>query len=135
MACTTGNAEEFSKIIFLEEKEMKDNVGNTHLTDTIKVSPTTSYDENAKELLSDKHLLAHILAGVVEEFEGWEIEEIIPCIDGEPMIGRVPVDSTPCISGSNTEDIVINEGKITYDIRFNVIIPFRPRSKLYFKNI
>jgi len=24
MACTTGNAEEFSKIIFLEEKEMKE---------------------------------------------------------------------------------------------------------------
>ena len=109
---------------------MKDNVGNTYLTDTIKVSPTTSYDENAKELLSDKHLLAHILAGVVEEFEGWEIEEIIPCIDGEPMIGRVLVDSTPCISGSNTEDIVINEGKITYDIRFNVIIPLEDKNTI-----
>lgn len=42
---------------------------------------------------------------------------------GEPLISKVPVDAVPCISESNTEDIVVSEGRITYDIRFNVIIP------------
>lgn len=102
---------------------MEENVTQTHLTNTIEVSPTTTYDETAKELLSDKNLLAHILAGVVEEFEGWEIQEIIPCIEGEPLISKVSVDAVPCISGSNTEDSTVKEGKITYDIRFDVIIP------------
>lgn len=102
---------------------MEENVTATHLTNAIENSPTASYDESAKELLSDKNLLAHILAGVVEEFEGWDIQEIIPCIEGEPLISKVPVDAVPCISGSNTEDIAVNEGKITFDIRFNVIIP------------
>ncbi len=102
---------------------MEENVTSTHLADAMKYSPTTSYDENAKELLSDKNLLAHILAGVVEEFEGWEIHEIIPCIDGEPEISKMPVDVVPCIVGSNTEDTTIDEGKITYDIRFNIILP------------
>lgn len=101
---------------------MEENITTTHLTNTIEVSSTTTYDETAKELLSDKNLLAHILAGVVEEFEGWDIHEIIPCIEGEPQISKVTVDVVPCICGSNTEDTIINEGKITYDIRFNVII-------------
>ena len=102
---------------------MEEKVTRTHLTNAMEDSSITSYDENAKELLSDKNLLAHILAGVVEEFEGWGIQEIIPCIEGEPEISKVPVEVAPCISGSNTEDIAISEGKITYDIRFNVIIP------------
>ncbi len=109
---------------------MGENVIKTHLASAIEDSPESSYDKNAKELLSDKNLLAHILAEVVEEFEGWEIQEIIPCIEGEPKINQGSADTMPCISGSNTEDSTASEGKINYDIRFNVIIPMEDKDNV-----
>ena len=50
------------------------------------------YDEMAKRLLSEKIVLAHILANVVKEFEGMKPEEIVPLIEGEPYIGIVPME-------------------------------------------
>lgn len=86
-----------------------------------------AYDTNVKRLLSEKIILAHILAGVVTEFNGMQPEEIVPLIEGQPDIENISVlpgeTSMPSITGCNTEDAVPNEGKVTFDIRFSVKIP------------
>lgn len=86
-----------------------------------------AYDTYVKKLLSEKIILAHILASVVTEFNGMTPEEIIPLIEGQPDIENVSIipgeTSMPSIIGDNTEDIVPNDGKVTFDIRFSVRIP------------
>ena len=86
-----------------------------------------AYDTYVKKLLSEKIILAHILASVVTEFNGMTPEEIIPFIEGQPDIENISVipgeTNMPSITGDNTEDIVPNEGKVTFDIRFSVRIP------------
>ena len=86
-----------------------------------------AYDTYVKKLLSEKIILVHILASVVTEFNGMTPEEIIPLIEGQPDIENVSIipgeTSMPSIIGDNTEDIVPNEGKVTFDIRFSVRIP------------
>lgn len=89
--------------------------------------PQARYDANAKKLLGEKIILAHILAGCVEEFAGKTPEEILPFIEGEPEIGNIPVapgeSNSPHIRGMNTEDSVPYEGVVTYDICFYVRFP------------
>lgn len=92
------------------------------------------YDENVKNILAHKIVLAHILAGTVEEFKGMEPEEIVPFIEGEPEVGTVPVEpgltnSSLKIQGNNTEDAVVNEGVITFDVRFYVRFPEKQLEK------
>lgn len=86
------------------------------------------YDANIKYILSQKIILAHILAGRVQEFKGMTPKQIIPYIEGEPQIDSVPVElgltnKSARISGSNTEDIIPGEGSITYDVKFYVRYP------------
>ena len=50
------------------------------------------YDDNIKALLSQKIILAHILAGAVKEFFQMKPEEIIPYIEGEPEIGKISLE-------------------------------------------
>lgn len=88
------------------------------------------YDEMAKRLLSEKIVLAHILANVVKEFEGMKPEEIVPLIEGEPYIGIVPMEpgltnkktgiSRERIVGLNSENQEVNEGVCRFDIVFYV---------------
>ena len=86
------------------------------------------YDENVKVILAHKIILAHIMAETVEEFRGMKPEEIVPYIEGEPEVGVVPVEpgltnGSARIQGSGTEDVIANEGMITFDIRFFVRYP------------
>lgn len=86
------------------------------------------YDENIKFILSQKIILAHILAGTVQEFGGWKPEEIVPYIEGEVQVGNVPVEpgltnKRSKIQGDNTEDVVPGEGTVTYDVKFYVRYP------------
>lgn len=89
--------------------------------------PEARYDANAKRLLGEKIILAHILAGCVDEFSGKIPDEIIPLIEGEPEIGTVPIgpgeSNSPHIRGMNAEDAIPYEGVVTYDIRFLVQLP------------
>ena len=88
------------------------------------------YDEKAKRLLSNKIILAHILSKTVDEFHGMNPEDIVPFIEGEPLIGTVPVEpgltnaveekDGQRIVGMNTENMEINEGLIRFDIIFYV---------------
>ena len=89
------------------------------------------YDENAKRILSQKIILAHILSQTVKEFEGMLPEEIVLLIEGEPYVRQVPIDpgltnvktSPPGgdrIVGLNTENVEVNEGVCYFDIIFYV---------------
>ena len=44
-------------------------------------SDKSKYDTNAKNLLSEKDILAYILQTVVHEFKEYKIEDIIPRIE------------------------------------------------------
>ena len=88
-------------------------------------------DENAKRLLGNKIILAHILAKTVDEFKGMKPEDIVTYIEGEPKIGIVPVEpgltnvektdeSGQRLKGLNSESIEANEGLIRFDIIFYV---------------
>lgn len=98
------------------------------------------YDRHAKNLLSQKIVLAHILVNAVSEFAGLEPEHVIPLIEGDPEVSIVPVNPgetndpegvkrgavgeiPPVIGGCSTESGIPYEGKVTYDVRFFVRVP------------
>lgn len=104
---------------------------NTEIKNTVHASEQRSqYDESAKQLLGQKIILAHILAATVDEFKGMEPKNIVPFIEGEPLIGIVPVEpgltnagaaqKGQKVAGFNTENSEINEGLVRFDIVFYV---------------
>lgn len=86
------------------------------------------YDENAKKLLSNKIILAHIVKGTIAEFKDSNPEDIVQLIEGEPYVSSVPVEPGQTnqvlknkgskIAGNNTEDNELEEGTIYFDIIF-----------------
>lgn len=97
----------------------------------VAASVDAQYDEAAKRILSSKIILAHILSQTVKEFRGVPPEEIVPLIEGEPYVERVPVDpgltngrtrQGERIIGFNTENREINEGVCFFDIIFYVLM-------------
>ena len=93
------------------------------------VDKKTEYDENVKYLLSEKIILAHILACAVKEYSGMKPEEVVELIEGKPQISKIAVNpgesNMPEITGDNVENAIPYEGKITYDIRFRAFAPNR----------
>ena len=93
----------------------------------LAAGPEACYDANAKMLLSEKIILAHILAGCVDEFADMDPQVILGYIEGEPEISSVPVEpgmtNSPHIRGISTEDRVPYEQVVFYDIRFYVRNP------------
>ena len=105
------------------DKELKNTV--TSISDKAK------YDECAKQLLAQKHILAHILIKTVDAFKGMNANDVVQYIEGEPYIGIVPVEpgltnidkknsKKQRIIGINTENLEINEGLVRFDIIFYV---------------
>lgn len=105
--------------------------GNRNIKNTIfTTEEEAQYDEKAKEILIQKSVLAHILVKTVEEFKGMDTAEVIPLIEGEPVIGAVPVDpgmtnimirnNGEKIIGLNTENRELYEGTAIFDILFYV---------------
>lgn len=86
-----------------------------------------SYDCEAKNLLSQKIILAHILCGTVPEFKDFDPMHVASLIEAPPLVSEVPVFPgeavNPRIAGMANEDSIPNEGKVTYDIRFFVLTP------------
>ena len=88
------------------------------------------YDDRAKRLLGNKIILAHILVKMVDEFHGMNPKDVAPYIEGEPLIGIVPVEpgltnaehkeNGQRLVGLNTENAEINEGLVRFDIIFYV---------------
>ena len=88
-----------------------------------------AYDNACKRLLANKIILAWIMKSCLEEYRDCEIPEIASkYIEGEAQISEAAVHpdeeaESLQIRGLNTEDSTINEGTVTYDIRFRAIVP------------
>lgn len=116
--------EVFTIIIKEREKQMNKKTHIATALDAI-VPDRIRYDEYVKEVLADVQILARILKYSVEELKELSIDEIILCIDEEQIeIGKAPVapglTNFGKIKGAVTEDTVINEGTVYFDIRFPV---------------
>ena len=97
----------------------------------IAAKDKAQYDSSVKRLLAQKRILAHILVHTIDDFKGMKPEEAEKFIEGDPLIGIVPVEpgltnteetdeNGQRIVGLNTESAEINEGMIRYDIIFYV---------------
>ena len=88
-----------------------------------------AYDNACKRLLANKIILAWIMKSCLEEYRDCGISEIASkYIEGEAQISEAAVHpdeeaESLQITGLNTEDSTINEGTVTYDIRFRAIVP------------
>ena len=88
-----------------------------------------AYDNACKRLLANKIILAWIMKSCLEEYRDCGISEIASkYIEGEAQISEAAVypdeeAESLQITGLNTEDSTINEGIVTYDIRFRAIVP------------
>lgn len=99
----------------------------THLAKRLELAADKShYNEHVLSLLTDKHILAYILQGVVDECKHQTREEIIQCLVDEPEIHAInvhPGETPERVQEDRNEDIVPNEGKTVYDIRFHYMAP------------
>lgn len=87
-------------------------------------------DAACKEALACKEVLVRILQGCVPEYRNCTEEEIAACIEGQPLVGELPVDRdltnphrTEKSKGNNTEDKTVSEGTVLYDIQFDALLP------------
>ena len=90
------------------------------------------YDECAKRLVKDTGVLAYILVYSVKEFKDYTLDEAKAAILGEPEVStreiRAASKAVQCIAN---ESSLPNEGKIYFDIVFNVITKEYVKEKLY----
>ena len=105
---------------------------NTEIKNAVNAAgDMAQYDNRVKRILSEKHILAHILEKTVDEFKGMNPADIVTYIEGEPKIGIVPVEpgltnkekideSGQRVKGLNSENVEANEGLIRFDIIFYV---------------
>ena len=90
-----------------------------------------AYDAACKRLLANKVILAWIMKSCMEEYKTHSIKEIAErYIEGIPQIAEAAVnpdedgyEGSEQIRGAKNEDSTIQEGTITYDIRFLAIVP------------
>lgn len=99
------------------------------------------YDACAKNLLSEKIILAWILKYCTDEFKNYDISRIMQCIE-TPRVSDTPVHQNTSeqidnesIVGLNTEDKPIDEAKIVYDILFHAWVPDTRRNVRLWVNI
>jgi len=102
---------------------------NTEIKNAVNAArDMAQYDENAKRLLGNKSILAHILTSTVEEFRGMNPADVEGYIEGEPCISSVPVEpgltnikqGGKRLAGLNSESVDVNEGVVRFDIVFYV---------------
>lgn len=98
----------------------------TYIADAVEIAKDKSeYDTSIKTILSDKNVLAWIISRSVKELKGYPIDVIKNCIEGEPEISKIPIvpgKTNEAIRGDNTEDKVLNEGTVYFDIRFTILM-------------
>ncbi len=85
------------------------------------------YDAACKRLLAEKSILALILKACIPAYKEISLEEIAQrYIEGTPQVSTVPVfpdQEGTLIKGESTEDKLIYEGTVFYDIRFRALLP------------
>ena len=95
---------------------------------TKKVIAATSdgirYDAKIKQVFSSKQVLARIIKPIIPELSGMKEEEVERRIEAVELDTPVsPYGNPDKIVGSATEDRVVGEGNVDYDIRFSVLCP------------
>lgn len=106
-------------------------IENTLAKNITAAGEKVAYDAACKRLLANKVILAWIMKSCLEEYKTHSINEIAEkYIEGVPQIAEAAVnpdeeicDSGEQIRGVKNEDSTIQEGTITYDIRFLAIVP------------
>ena len=92
------------------------------------------YDKSIKKVLANKPILARILKFTVQELSILSLQQIENCIDGNSvMIGQTFVEpglSNPKIINKQLEDDISGEGRIVYDLRFEVNLPYGEKTKI-----
>lgn len=93
------------------------------------------YDENVKNILSNKIIPAWILKYTVKEFKNDGIDNIVDLIEGEPEVASISIYPGKTnryyrIAGLSTENNVPSEGEVTFDIKFVVYTSDGHRVKL-----
>lgn len=108
---------------------------NTDRQRTLEITQAgAQYDTQAKRLIGRRSILGHLIVHTIEAYQGMDPMEAAEFIDGEVLIGCVPVnpgetnietatDRGDRIIGINAEDSEINEGTVRYDILFYVRTP------------
>ncbi len=85
------------------------------------------YDAACKRVLSEKAILARIMKACLVEYANCDVDVIAEkYIEGQPQVSTVPVlpdEAGTMIQGLDTEDKLVHEGTVTYDIRFRAIAP------------
>ena len=103
------------------------NVSATNIAQVVDIAKEKArYDIEVKNVLSDKYILAWIISRVTEEFRGMSIQDIVQCIEGEPLVSKVyvaPGRTNDSIIGRDTQDKVPKEGEVRFDILFHAITP------------
>ena len=93
-----------------------------------------SWDGAVKRLLSERQVIARILAATLNEFEGVDVNYIAShCIDGDPEVGTNMARDLPLAETSatdparahvlNLEDSTPSEGTCIFDVRLRVRMP------------
>ena len=110
----------------MSEKESGENIAIKN--SIYAIDKEAQYDKEAKEILSNKNILAYLLVHTVEEFYGMNPAEAVAYIEEEIYVGSVPTEpgmtnikvikTGDKITGLNTENSEKNEGVIYFDILF-----------------
>ena len=106
----------------------------THLARTIlKTEKESQYDRAAKKLLSNKYVLAMIMKECISEYKCCNLLEIAEKYIEETIsvaAENVHMDDNNysptadrSINGMNTESVSIDEGTVTYDIKYRALLP------------
>ena len=105
----------------------KDNIPTVLVQDISETEKISQYDQEAKKLLANKEIRARIMQKCVDEFKSMEVDDILPCIEGEIQISEVPVGrgltNRPKIVGAHDTDRAPFEGSVFYDIYFWATVP------------
>jgi hypothetical protein len=87
-------------------------------------------DKHIKKLLACKPILACILQETVAECKNMSLEEVEACIEGTPIVEKVPVSPmNEMIEGSTQEDYQEGEGMVRYDIRTVLLLPIAEKQE------
>ncbi len=102
---------------------------------TAQVVDGAQYDSYAKNMLSNRYILAWILKETAAEFSELPIEQIaLECIDPEIAVSEREFRPENII-GDDTENNISGEGKIICDLRFHAYTPQESGRKKYFFDV
>lgn len=101
-------------------------MGETSVAKGVR-SVADDYDAACKRLLAERQVLSRILKGCLDEFARADLQEIEhECLAGDVRIGVDPVERDE-VAGRvlelSEEDTTPTEGRVTFDIRFDALLP------------